>query len=802
MLLGAAVGVNMIATADNYSGDKPRVYINPGHGGHSSDDRNVPVPPFEQGDTSGFWESNASLKKGFALQEVLRKKGYETAISRVTNDEESDLGLYTISDLANNFGADAFYAMHSNATGAGEGYRINFPLGLYKGYTGQAYVKGSDTLAMRLEPFFEANQLTVWTEGSRISGDWTFYPNWGDKVGLGVLRRNNCVAMLQEGSFHDYIPETYRLINPLYCWVEGWNYSLGADSYFNRLDQYSLGILAGNVRDNRLPRNATYVMHGADQRQPVNGAVAHLYNASGQLLDTCQIDTLQDGIYLFKYLTPGDYKVTITHPSYFTQSQDVKITANGVTYANFDMKRVRNTPPEVISYTPVWAEGGAAVRCNTPVILQFNWDMDTASVRKAFSISPAVKGQITWEDTNYRMVFTPDDAYDTTTVYTVTLAKTAQHAGGTPMTADFTMKFETEGRNHIYPLAVFPAEGDEVHYASGLEMEFRTDSLMAGLNLTKKFRVIDANGTELSFSTRKVRVNKEGDDFGYIRLPLSKALTAGQTYRFVADQDVADTIGLKLPKQEIYTFKAVNMGADKAGTLIDGFEDATNVALDTTASVGLSSASAAKSSTKLFGSAALNLTYAFASLQAGNAAQFDLASQASVSVANGDELGLHIEGDMSYNDLYLGFTDGAATQWAKAATVTWNGWRYVTFKVAGLTAGAHHLAGLRIVKGNTKMGRSGNLIVDNLLLTKQSGISDVKPDGTNGVHLVSKLGDGYLVASADGIIDGMQLYSMGGQLVAQNGANYINVEAIAPGAYVLKVYVAGTVTALKVVVTH
>ena len=30
-----------------------KIYVNPGHGGHDSDDRNVAVPPFKQGDPEG-----------------------------------------------------------------------------------------------------------------------------------------------------------------------------------------------------------------------------------------------------------------------------------------------------------------------------------------------------------------------------------------------------------------------------------------------------------------------------------------------------------------------------------------------------------------------------------------------------------------------------------------------------------------------------------------------------------------------------------------------------------------------------
>ena len=40
-----------------------KIYINPGHGGHDSDDRGLTVPPFESGDPNGFWESNSNLSK-------------------------------------------------------------------------------------------------------------------------------------------------------------------------------------------------------------------------------------------------------------------------------------------------------------------------------------------------------------------------------------------------------------------------------------------------------------------------------------------------------------------------------------------------------------------------------------------------------------------------------------------------------------------------------------------------------------------------------------------------------------------
>ena len=106
-MIVVAVAITAIA-GNNYM---PHVYINPGHGGHDSDDRNVVIYPFAAGDTAGYWESNSNLKKGFALNNCLRAKGYTTSMSRVANQTANDLPLSTIVALCNSSGADIFYSI-------------------------------------------------------------------------------------------------------------------------------------------------------------------------------------------------------------------------------------------------------------------------------------------------------------------------------------------------------------------------------------------------------------------------------------------------------------------------------------------------------------------------------------------------------------------------------------------------------------------------------------------------------------------------------------------------------------------
>ena len=57
----------------------PHVYINPGHGGHDSDDRNVVIYPFAQGDTAGYWESTSNSRKALHSITVCEPKATQPA---------------------------------------------------------------------------------------------------------------------------------------------------------------------------------------------------------------------------------------------------------------------------------------------------------------------------------------------------------------------------------------------------------------------------------------------------------------------------------------------------------------------------------------------------------------------------------------------------------------------------------------------------------------------------------------------------------------------------------------------------
>ena len=787
MALAAVLAVNT-ATAQ-----QPHVYINPGHGGYDSDDRNMVIYPFHQGDSAGSWESKSNLRKGLALQEILQKKGYRTSISRVTNTTADDLALSTIVALCNQSGADVFYSIHSNATGTSA--VNNFPMVFYRGYTGSPQVANADVLAADLEPYLYASQSTVWTHNYQIWGDWSFRPEWGTQ-GYGVLRGNRAVANLSEGSFHDYIPEAYRLLGLQYCWMEGWNISLGADKYFDRLGYFSQGVVSGNVRDDRIKRlqenPQPFIVYGDDNLMPIHNATVRLLDDNGTEVQRTMTDTLRNGIYTFKYVNPGTYTVEVSEPSHFTQTATVTVNANGSTYQNFYLKRVRDTPPVVVDYSPVWHEGDAAVKCSHPITLAFNWDMDSVTTCSAFTLDPPVEGNFKWEDSYYRLVFTPKDAFDVNTLYTLTLKKTAEHGGGTPMEEDFTMQFYTQPRNHLSELAVFPYEGAPVHYTKPT-VELRVDSLLDTYNLFQRMRVLDSEGNELAWNKRSIKYNKNGDNYGFVRIPLVKDIEPGKQYHLILDTDIADTAGIHLPAARDIVFQGVDAGADKPTMeVVEDFENADGYkAWIYVYSTNTQYLPVTASNERLFGSKSLQLDYDFHDKRT---VLMQCDHQPDITYYKGDTMAIHVWGDMSFHKLYASFDNGNGSFInMPLATIDFHGWRYLTMPLNDLEDGNYKFVGFQLYRENELMGNTGTIRFDNLLRKASSGIDEVPIAGLK----VRCEGD-YIVASADTWIQGLELLDIQGHTIKTAGSNCLNVSGMTPGVYLVRVHINGRTASYKI----
>ncbi len=92
-------------------------------------------------------------------------------------------------------------------------------------------------------------------------------------------------------------------------------------------------------------------------------------------------------------------------------------------------------PPNIVESVASRAPLDAVVR------LRFDEPMERRSVESAFSISPSVPGDLTWE--GLTLVFTPAGDLDYDTLYTLRIATTARDLGGNTMASEWVSTFRT-----------------------------------------------------------------------------------------------------------------------------------------------------------------------------------------------------------------------------------------------------------------------------------------------------------------------------------------------------------------------
>lgn len=203
----ALLSLSASAANPNATVDQVRIYINPGHGSYTGDDR--PMSTIKHGnqtstnvgtDTAGFFESNTNLQKGFGLLEKLIEYGVPfDRTKNQTNSKASRVGAAldlsqnivmshvkcggsntngeynrNLTDIAaeveaNNF--DMFISIHSNASTGDHNVptHINQLLFLYRGKDGNPYVAGSDKMAMACWPHAASNK--------HMNYNWLSNPN-------------------------------------------------------------------------------------------------------------------------------------------------------------------------------------------------------------------------------------------------------------------------------------------------------------------------------------------------------------------------------------------------------------------------------------------------------------------------------------------------------------------------------------------------------------------------------------------------------------------------------------------------
>ena len=749
---------NMKRQAKRAASNNPadyKIYINPGHGGYDSDDRLMYLYPIfinqnvQDGYTreQSFWESVSNLDKGMRLDTMLRALGFQTKMSRITNTTADDRSLSGISAEASNWNADFMLSIHSNA-----GAPSNYVLQLHSGIT-PGDPKGLDGYPEKVPEWVcnearkittlmgdnqYSNQVSCWSREPNIAGDKTFARTiMGWSNGYGVMRNLKVPGTISEGMMHDYLPETYRLMNIDYKRQESFQFAKTFYTYFCN-GELPYGAIGGRIHDvyqkqefpNYKARKGT-----RDEYRPILRGLVELWQGD-QLLDTYVTDTLYNGVYYFWNLQPGTYTVKAKPAGYYPQEQTLEVKNNEISYATFALSMARQTPPEVIDYSPK-VEITDSVLVSTQVTISFNWDMETAATATALEISPAVEGTIAFENDNHTLRFTPAKRFEPGTEYTITLGTGACHpdtAYENHLQEPFSFKFRTSQRGNLSVVQTYPVDG-----AANVPVDAAFIAIFDGKlanSANKYFKVYDADGKDISPASRNIKLNGVAPEpYGSARFELKAgALKPNSDYKMVIGAEVADVNGVLVTNPVTVTFRT---GAEVESELpIFNNLDTLFFEGDKETSTGVASVSSLRNTASKFeGLASNKLTYTFSEV---NGEAIYVADDVTAIQGNSQStFGMHVSADYSFNTLYAKWAVEGDIQYTKICDLDYAGWLYQEADMSSLPVGVdYQFMGFKLVRQSSFLSGKGEVSVDALRVHFEPSVSSdveqvVMPESTN-----------------------------------------------------------------------
>jgi hypothetical protein len=683
-----------------------KIFINPGHGGYDSDDRHILA--------TDFWESQGNLVKGLFLRDILVKMNATVSMSRTTNNTQDDLSLAAISTMANNFNADFFLSIHSNGYDGTQ----NQPLMLFRGYDNEPVYPESKIMALIMwQKLFEKGNC--WT-GSNVwvKGDWTFYPEWGYHVGLGVLRGLTMPGVLSEGSFHDYIPESWRLRNNDFLHHESWAFTRSFIEYRN-VTPLTHGLIAGTVRD-PLSSPSYYFKPGTkDEALPLNGAIVTLKPGNRSY----HVDNLNNGFFMFDSLSPGTYKLIFSGVTDFmNDSLQVTVNANKSTLADILLNYDTTIVPELISVSPPITD---SVLFNQEFIFTFDLSMNVDSVQKALIFTPSVQLSYAWENKNKLLRVKPSVKYSPKTSYSVTLSRTACSKWNVKIAAPFQFSFVTKNRSKLNLEKSYPVDGqNKISLFPQIRLVF--DAPLDPSSLIANISILNSLGQTVGKKNEDNNVIAGKSNYYF---EPSIPLDLNKVYRIVLKSDLSDISGIKLGQDKEISF-TTRPSPYPSGTIVESFDDiarfwdpeasGSTTGTDNPLTTFTSSATIKKS-----GTASGQLNYVFVNPDGGVCRVFNN-QKPSIGNDLSKVFGVWVFGDLSFNALeYWFYSSGTTNQIVSVDTVDWAGWDLKTIPFSDIGGSGDRLFHSVVIRQTANGVKSGTIWFDEAMLMNYTGIEDI-----------------------------------------------------------------------------
>lgn len=630
-----------------------KICINPGHGGNDSNDRFIA--------TTGFWESEGNLTKGLSLKDRLEALGATVIMTRVENKTSDDLPLSQIVAIANANNVDIFHSIHSNAHNS----QVNYTLMLFQGFDSQPTFDGAKTMGSIMgSELLKANRTTSISN----RGDFNFYGT--GQAYLGVFKGLNMPGTLSEGSFHDYIPESWRLKNQDYLKHEALAMTRSFLKYYNK-NEFTTGVIAGIVRDavETVPFDYKPISTKNDQYKPLNNFKVTLNPGNIEYYG----DNFNNGYFMFENLMPGEYTLIYEASEMARDSSKVTVIANQTVFADkFLNLQPILTPPTILSFSP--NDNSIDVSNITKIIIEFDLRMNQEETQKAFKIEPSIDGSFSWENIGKKLIFTPKTSFIQGTSYSVKLSTEAKSFFNININEEKIIKFTT--RNNFELIEQYPKQGFE-NISSTVMMKYKFNKPVIFSSLSGNVKLIDKNENTIS-----VKVNYSQFANGIIEFEPVQALLNGENYKVILKGGISDNEYVKLNKDYEINFKVEEYTPNK-GNIIEDFENIENWInpLESTITKGVKTnlTKYLVSTTKKYnGNNSALLEYEFTELNSDALINIELKNPIDINNSNNKYFGIWINGDNSKNIINYCFTDNLSNNiLIFADSLNWTGWKLV-----------------------------------------------------------------------------------------------------------------------------
>ncbi|KAA3610658.1 MAG: T9SS C-terminal target domain-containing protein [Calditrichaeota bacterium] len=416
------------------------IYLDPGH----SRTENMGI--------YNYSEAQKVLRVGLALQKMLLDRtDIEDAYISRENDQVS-VGLSERSDEANQLGADWYHSIHSNA-GSSTANNTLLLWGQYSDGREKVPNGGKAMSDIMLQNLTDGYRIP--TIGSR--GDCSFYGGCNGGPYLSVNRRTTMPSELSEGGFHTHPIQNMRNMNADWKRLEAYTF-FWSILQLHEIQLPPIGIVTGYITDKEtgLPLNGVRVQLG--DSVVVTDTFQSLFNKY-----TTNPDLLHNGFFFFEDLPDTTFSLKVEKEGYYPDSMQVTIQNDFFTFA--DMELLSSTPPQVTSTIP--ANGDTSVSILALIQLNFNREMDRATVENALQITPNISTEFIWQNGDKRLIINPESLVPLTE-YKVILDTTAHDSRGVSIDGNvdgiagdpFEFTFTTGIDNHAPTvLTVYPLNG-------------------------------------------------------------------------------------------------------------------------------------------------------------------------------------------------------------------------------------------------------------------------------------------------------------------------------------------------------